>query len=46
MSRRLDQTDAKIVRIKDAIEGNIANLKNDTNTRFEELEKVVSDNLD
>jgi hypothetical protein len=46
MSRKLDQSDAKLNRIKEAIETNISNLKNDSNTRFEELEKVTQDNLD
>jgi len=46
MVRRLDQNDAKLIRIKEAIETNIFNLKNDSNIRFEELEKVTQDNLD
>ena len=46
MSRKLDQNDAKLNRIKEAIETSISNLKNDSNTRFEELEKVTQDNLD
>jgi hypothetical protein len=46
MSRKIDQNDAKMNRIKEAIETNITNLKNDSNTRFEELEKVTQDNLE
>ena len=46
MSRKIDQNDAKVHRIKEAIEGNISNLKNDSSTRFEELEKITQDNLE
>jgi len=46
MSRKLDQNDAKLTRIKNEIETNISNLKNDSISRFEELEKVTQDNLD
>jgi hypothetical protein len=46
MSRKLEQNDAKMNRIKETIESNITNLKNDSNTRFDELEKVTQDNLE
>jgi len=41
MSRKIEQNDAKMNRIKEALESNISILKNDSNTRFEELEKIT-----
>lgn len=41
MSRKIEQNDAKMNRIKEALESSISNLKNDCNTRFEELEKIT-----